>query len=480
MVTGRLLFDRLCCTNDVNLRAIFRFTAPCIGASSAEQRQWASALAYFVPHLHGRSVLVRPLEAFDSSNDETLCITEVAAREWCAAMIPAAILRHEFARVTGEEAARCGHSQNPWKTLVVRARVALRFSGLEMWSSLRMGVYGLNTALSLGGSSGGNVYTRMMVGSSSEFLCRATAAEARRRCADSRGTLTVKEMSAAEFAAALGAAEADKAHALSVAGVVVAGLAGAHSSMMGIYARNEAHTAETGRLVLTKEGDENIHLYSDTEFMRFFINDTAAMIKGIPFGWLYATKGAFTPFGHTWLKGANGGGARGDGGGESGDHDRVATFLTVTEISGTALAAARAAAEADGPMREAEKARALAITSLIAAGHTGYRSQQMGTYRLDTVLSPLYGANVYTSPLDVGRTTFHISRGPHGHWYFSETAYLSADRDIECWVKKRLLASTTPSVSPIGLVWKIADFSGKVQDDLSLTVVAEDEQVPAV
>ena len=339
---------------------------------------------------------------------------------------------------------------------------ALRVTGHTGEQSAMMGRYEVNVEHSP--REGANVYT--LVGSSSSLhMYRATdgkwdicdtesmvAAEAAGWIASSTASLsplslqwevgsnsgfhpdpllTVTEMSTTELAAARAAFETEKQRALAIVALHVRGHTGKWRFLMGTYALNAEQSRMEGGSVYTLVGSSSVHCRAASG--KWLISDTGWSSSAKATGWIASSTVSPSPLGLKWKQY-----------GAVRNAFVIDPLLTVTEAGATELAAARAAFEA-------EQQRGLAIIALRVSGHTGEQSDKMGQYTLDAALSPVNDSNVYTLQ-GSSDDDHHISRGPNGFWFICSTAFLITDR--RSWQDDCVLASTTPSASPLGLKWK--------------------------
>ena len=111
------------------------------------------------------------------------------------------------------------------------------------------------------------------------------------------------------------AVEKEKEYALNEVGVVkVSGVPGEYAFLNGIYRQNHPYVEAFGRVVLTHEGDDNLHLYRARDSVRalngvsvralnggrFMFSDTVNMRAGTKTGFIASTAPSMTPFGLKW------------------------------------------------------------------------------------------------------------------------------------------------------------------------------------
>ena len=207
-------------------------------------------------------------------------------------------------------------------------------------------------------------------------------------------------------------------------GIRVSGHMGTQSGMMGVYARDAAHSLKRGKNVYSLVGGSGVHLHEATNGVWHITTSTANMVAGEPRGWITSTTANPSPLGLPWKA-------------YDGTTHILDPLLTVTEMSVAELAAA-----------EAETHRILAIRAVRVSGHTGAMSGRMGDYAWDATHSPKRGKNVYSL---VGASGVHLHHVTNGKWYISDTANM-----IEGFAGG-FIGSTTASPSPLGLAWKYND-----------------------
>ena len=253
----------------------------------------------------------------------------------------------------------------------------------------------------------------------------------------------VTEMSAAELAAELAAAEAETQRILAIPAFRVAGHVGKQCHKMGFYALDSTHSPKRGKKVYSQEGASGVHLNCDNDG-EWCICHTDCMLSGAGGGYICSTTGSPSPLGLQWKYGWSG-------------SFHLDPLLTVTEMSAAELAAARAAAKA-------ETQRILAIPALRVAGHVGLSSYAMGVYALDATQSPkrVYS---YKGVVKASEMHLYLYNATDGKWFISSSADMVLERAAG------LIASNTAfvSASPLGLQWMATDGTGMHLDPL-LTV----------
>ena len=201
----------------------------------------------------------------------------------------------------------------------------------------------------------------------------------------------------------------------------------------GTYALNKELSPTNGASVYTMLRCSDMNLFHGKEGM-WCISCTSDVRSGKCAGWMMSATASISPFDLEWELPVRG-------------SEFAPVAVSVSEVSAAALIAARAAVKR-------ELARARNTVELTVAGETELNRDMMGTYALNTELSPKNESSVYSME---GGVDMHLFRGSSGRWLIQTWSGGGCAPDF--------FASNAPSILPFGCEWRYGNEADEADAD---------------